>query len=86
MDRSLDSIGSCSLDVDADSSDISGKYLYGYLCGYTYNQLQSPCNPSVDYIGLISPNCRYQWEPELSNAGLSKGHNTRIYCQPSGEL
>lgn len=25
MDRSVDSIGSCSLDVNADSTDVSGK-------------------------------------------------------------
>lgn len=28
MDRSVDSIGSCSLDVDADSTDFSGRCLY----------------------------------------------------------
>lgn len=27
MDRSIDSIGSCSLDVDADSTDFSGKFI-----------------------------------------------------------
>lgn len=26
MDRSIDSIGSCSLDADADSTDFSGKF------------------------------------------------------------
>lgn len=26
MDRSVDSIGSCSLDVDADSTDFSGEW------------------------------------------------------------
>lgn len=36
MDRSVDSIGSCSLDVDADSTDFSGEWseFNALLCNY----------------------------------------------------